>query len=110
MVTITGYERRQGEKGEFFLLQLEGDIEFAYSQKTGLPYATVKKCFIPCTFNERTCQASVGKQMPGSIVKVSVAEYEYTVPETGEIKVLDYQYTYSPTEEAEMEQAVFEES
>lgn len=107
MVTITGYEKRQGETGDFFLLQLQGDVEFAYSKKTGLPYATVKKCGIPCTFDETVCKASIGRQMKGSITKVEVEAYEYTVPETGEVIQLDYRYTYSPEEEATAEQAVF---
>ena len=107
MVTITGYEKREGDKGEFFLLQLQGDVEFAYSKKTGMPYATVKKCSIPSTFNESTCKAIIGKQMKGSIAKVQVESYEYTVPETGEVVELDYRYTYSPEEEATVEQTVF---
>ena len=109
MVTITGYEKRENDKGEFFLLQLEGDVEFAYSKKTGMPYATVKKCSIPCTFDERTCKTSIGKQMKGSITKVQVEQYDYTVPETGEVIQLDYRYTYSPEEEANMEKTVFGE-
>lgn len=99
MVTITGYEKRTGENGDFFLLQLQGDLEFAYSQKTGQPYATAKKCLIPCTFNEVVCQASIGKQMRGSIIKMAVEPYEYTMEETGEVIEMDYRYTYSPQED-----------
>ncbi|ERJ60353.1 hypothetical protein [Sphingobacterium paucimobilis] len=98
MVTITGYEKRTGDNGEFFLLELQGDLEFAYSKKTGQPYATAKKCLIPSTFNEAVCQASIGKQMRGSIIKTSVEPYEYTIEETGEIVTLAYRYTYSPQE------------
>lgn len=100
MVTITGYEKRTGENGDFFLLQLQGDLEFAYSKKTGQPYATSKKCLIPSTFNEVVCKASIGRQMRGSIVKVTVEPYEYTVEETGEVIEVDYRYTYSPQEDA----------
>jgi len=109
MVTITGYEKRESDTGEFFLLQLQGDVEFAFSKKSGRPYATVKKCNIPSTFDENTCKSIIGKQMQGSIVKVQVDAYEYTVPETGEVVELDYQFTYSPEEEATAEQAVFGE-
>lgn len=109
MVTITGYEKRESDKGDFFLLQLQGDVEFAYSKKTGMPYATVKKCSIPSTFDEITCKAIIGKQMKGSIAKVQVEPYEYTVPETGEVLELDYRYTYSPEEDATVEQTVFGE-
>lgn len=99
MVTITGYEKRTGEKGEFFLLELQGDLEFAYSKKTGQPYATAKKCLIPSTFNEIVCKASVGKQMRGAIIKVATEPYEYTIEETGEVIEMNYKYSYSPQED-----------
>lgn len=108
MVTITGYEKRESDKGEFFLLTLQGDVEFTYSQTTGLPYATVKKCNMPSTFDETTCKSLIGRQIQGSIVKIEVEPYEYTVPETGEVKSLDYQYAYSSQEETTAEHAVFE--
>ncbi|TZF85809.1 hypothetical protein FW774_01690 (plasmid) [Pedobacter sp. BS3] len=107
MVTITGYEKRQGEQQEFFLLQLQGDIEIVYSQTTGQPYATVRKTLMSTTFNEATCQALIGKQLPGNITKVSTEPYEYTIPETGEVKTLDYRYQYAPEETQTVEEAVF---
>lgn len=107
MVTITGYEKRESGKGEFFLLNLQGDVEISYSQATGMPYATVKRCTMPSTFDEVTCKALIGRQMRGSVIKVEVEPYEYTVSETGEVKTLDYQYAYSPEEETTVEHAVF---
>ena len=109
MVTITGYEKRDGDKGEFYLLQLQGDMEINFSKKTGLPYATMKKCMIPSTFNEATCRSLIGKQISGSIGKTKTDPYEYTVPETGETITLDFQYTYCPEEVPQMEKAVFED-
>lgn len=53
MVTISSYENRQGTDGkDFFVLILQGDVEFVFSQKTGQPYATVPKCSMPATFDE----------------------------------------------------------
>lgn len=106
MVTITAYEKRTGENGDFFLLQLQGDLEFAYSKKTGLPYATAKKCLIPCTFDEVLCKASIGRQMKGSVKKVSVEPCEYTVEETGEVIQMDFKYSYSPEEEENVAEPV----
>jgi hypothetical protein len=45
------------------------------------------------------CQSSIGKQLRGSIIKMAVEPYEYTVEETGEVIEMDYRYTYSPQEE-----------
>ena len=108
MVTISSYEARQGTDGVFFVLVLQGDVEFVQSQTTGMPYATVKKTTMPSTFDEATCKSLIGKKMPGSIVKMTVDEYEFTIPETKDVVILDYTYVYSPEEHASMEVAVFE--
>jgi|SRR5437588_12417621 len=107
MVTISNYETRQGTDGDFFVLILQGDVEFVTSQKTGLPYAMVPKCSMPATFNEATCKAMIGKQIPGSITKVECEPYEYTIPRTKETVMLDYNYSYSPLENSTPEKAVF---
>lgn len=109
MITITGYEKRESEKGKFFLLQLQGDVEINFSKKTGLPYATMKKCTIPSTLNETACRSLIGKEMAGSISKVKGDPYEYTIAETGEIVTIDYKYIYQPEESNHMEEAVFGE-
>jgi len=108
MVTISSYEKRQGPDGnDFFVLMLQGDVEFVFSQKTGLPYANVAKCSIPAAFDEATCISMVGKQMPGSIQKVQLdTPYEYTIPRTNEVVLLDYNFAYSPLENSTAEEAV----
>jgi hypothetical protein len=109
MVTISGYEERQGTDGKFLVLILQGEVEFVFSQKTGLPYANISKCSMPATFDEATCKAMVGKQMPGSIQKVQLDEpYEYTIPKTKEKVMLDYNFVYSPLENSTAEEAVFD--
>lgn len=111
MVTISSYEVRKGtDKKEFFVLILQGEVEFVFSQKTGLPYAVVPKCSMPATFDEATCRTMVGKQIPGSIQKVECEPYEYTIPRTKEVVMLDYNYSYTPAETATVEKAVFEEA
>src|SRR5690606_34403186 len=96
------------EKGEFYLLQLQGELEVNFSKKTGLPYATMRKCTIPSTFDERICKTLIGKQIRGMIEKVKSEPYDYTIPETGEVISIDYQYSYVPEEVHQMEKAVFE--
>lgn len=111
MVTITGYEKRKGtDKKEFLVLILQGEVEFVYSQKTGLPYATVPKCSMPAAFDEDTCKAMVGKQVSGSIQKVKCEPYDYTIPKTKEVIQLDYNYAYTPLASTTAEQAVFSEA
>ena len=111
MVTISNYETRQGTDGDFFVLILQGDVEFVTSQKTGLPYAMVPKCSMPATFDEATCKSMVGKQIPGSIIKVECELYEYTIPRTKEVVELDYNYSYSPVESTtSIEKAVFQDA
>jgi hypothetical protein len=109
MVTVSNYEKRKGnDDKEFFLLQLQGDIEIVFSQSTGMPYATARKTKISTTFDELTCKGLVGKQLPGTITKVLVDEYEYIIPDTKEVIILDYSYVYSPAEKT-MEEEVFEQ-
>ena len=102
MVTISSFETRQGTDGkEFNVLILQGDVEFVFSQKTGLPYATVPKCSMPATFDANICATMVGKQIPGSIQKVECEPYEYEIPRTKEVVMLEYNYVYSPLESNE---------
>ncbi|MBV4357708.1 hypothetical protein [Pinibacter aurantiacus] len=97
MVTITNYSVRQNSEGKSFVsLELTGDIELIQSSITGRFYATAKKCQIPSTFPEEVAKTIIGKQMPGRIERVECEPYEYTVKETGEVKLLTHSYTYVP--------------
>lgn len=95
MVTIINFKERIKEDGtSFFVLELQGGIELAQSQKTGQFYATAKNAYIPSTFDESICKALIGTQMQGSIEKVECEPFEYTVQETGEIIILSHRYQY----------------
>ena len=95
MVTIINFKERIKEDGtSFFVLELQGGIELAQSQKTGQFYATAKKAYIPSTFDESICKALIGTQMQGSIEKVECEPFEYTVQKTGEIIILSHRYQY----------------
>lgn len=65
------------------------------SQTTGQFYATSKKASITSTFDEVTCQALIGTQMQGSIIKQEYNPYEYTVKDTGEVILLHHRFVYS---------------
>lgn len=99
MVTITRWKKNENSKGkEFFSLELSGEVEMAVSASSGKIFATVRKTFMACTFDETICKTLIGKQMPGSIQKVESEPYEYTVPSTGETILLDYRYEYTSVE------------
>lgn len=98
MVTITDYKRNENsEQKEFFSLQVQGGIEPVQS-KTGSFYLTARSCWISTTFAEEMCKTLLGTKMPGHVGKVQCEPYEYTVKETGEEIILDYQWRYLPEE------------
>lgn len=101
MVTVTGFHERQAEDGRpFFALEVQGGIEMAKSQTTGMYYATARKAQISSTFTEDVCRSLIGKELPGSVIKEACAPYEYTIKETGEVISLNHRYQYLPEEVA----------
>lgn len=97
MVRIINYKQREREDGTtFFLLELQGGVEMVLSKETGQYYATAKKAFITSTFDEVTCQALIGSEMNGNVIKKEVEPYTYVVKETGEELVLTHRWVYVP--------------
>jgi len=97
MVRIIGYRERENEEGEsFFLLELQGGIEMVLSQTTNRYYATAKRAFISSTFDENTCEALIGTEMPGEIAKEECEPYQYMIKETGEEITLAHRWVYLP--------------
>ncbi|QSB27682.1 hypothetical protein [Flavobacterium sp. CLA17] len=105
MVTIINFKERQTEEGKvFFVLEAQGGIEMIQSKVTGNFYATAKKAFIPATFDEVTCKALIGTQMPGQIIKEQCDPYEYINKESGEVIMMYHRYVYAQ-EELEVKRA-----
>lgn len=103
LVKVKNYHVRKSENGEpYITLELEGDVAFVQSQNTGRFYATTKRCFMFAAIDEPTARALVGTQLPGTIVRVPVEPYEYTVPDTGEVRTLNYSYQFRPEESVEL--------
>src|SRR5690606_16708985 len=97
MVTIRNYQLHVNAEGKLFVsLELIGDAEIIQSKETGKFYATVKRCFIPSTFDERTAKLMLGKEIAGNIVRKECTAYDYKVPSTGELISLTHQYEYVP--------------
>lgn len=98
MVTVKNYHVREGEQGSYVSLELMGNLELVQSSNTGRFYATTRRCFISSTVDEEVAKMLVGQQIEGKIARVQCEEYEYTVPETGEVITLAYRWDYQPEE------------
>ena len=95
MVRIVNYQKRTTEEGkDFFTLELQGGVQMVKSQETGKFYITAKKASISSTFDELTCKALIGTELPGDIQKVNCKPYEYTNKDTGEVIELSHRYEY----------------
>ena len=104
MLKIIGYKQRQNENGEIFnALLVQGGVEMVKSENTGQFYATARKSSMISTFDEATCKALVGTDLPGSIKKENCAPYEYTIKTTGEVIQLKHKYVYYPEVKDESE-------
>ena len=99
MVTITDYKNCISQNGrEFFALTLQGEVTVATSE-SGNFYLTANKALMPTSFNEKVCQALIGKTLSGSIQKVPCEPYEFQ-RDTGETVTVNHRYQYSPKEES----------
>lgn len=98
IVDFKTYERQDGS--EFNVLIVQGGIEAVKSKETGKTYFTARKTSVPSTFDAVTCESLIGSDFGGSIKKVEVEPYEYTVPSTGEIITLTHSYQYVSEEES----------
>ena len=93
-VKIVDFKIRQSLDGKpFFALVLQGGIEMVKSA-AGNTYLTAKTASMPTTFNEITCKALVGSEMPGTIKRVECEPYNFTIEETGEVIRLTHKYEY----------------
>jgi len=104
-VTVIDYKKREKEGQEFFLLVLQGQPEIVKSQ-SGKSYMTARRASLSTTFNEETCKDLIGTKFPGGIKKIQCDAYEFTLPDSGEVIKLDFQYLYSEVSES-LEESVF---
>lgn len=101
MTTVISYSLKENKEGKQFVnLELAGDLTMVQSTETGRYYATKKKCFISSTFDEETAKSVIGTQIPGTIQKVDVEEYEYEIPVTGEVITLSHSWEFIPEGQA----------
>ena len=95
MITVINYKQRKTEEGtNFYVLEVQSGIEVVKSLMSSKYYATAKRCFIPSTFDERTCKSLIGTEIEGKIVKEECEPYKYVIKETGEVIELNHRYVY----------------
>jgi hypothetical protein len=101
MVRIVNYLKRTTDEGkDFFILEIQGGVEMVKSKETGKFYVTARKASIASTFDELTCKALIGTEMPGNVVKVECEPFEYMIKDTGEFITLHHRFEYSDEEKA----------
>lgn len=97
MVSIVNYYERENKEGNsFFVLEVTGGIEMILSKTTDRYYATSKRAFLPCTFNEQTCKTLLGTQLSGTIEKQACEPYLHYVKETDEEVELNHRWVFVP--------------
>lgn len=97
MVTIVDYSVRENKEGKSFVtLKIQGDLVMVQSTQTGHFYATAKSCTITSTFTEEAAKALLGRQIPGGIERVDCEQYDYVIPDTGEVIQLTHRYEFYP--------------
>jgi hypothetical protein len=108
MVTVVDYALRTTIAGRsYFVLILQGGIELVKSSVSDRHYATAMKCSMPTTFEEYTCKAMIGKELPGSIVKTKCDSFQVLNKKTGELVQFNHRYEYAP-DSASPEKGIFE--
>ena len=89
MVQIIAFEKKENSrtKESYSVLVLQGDPEVLISKSSGRPYISAKKTTIPCALEENQAQALIGKELPGSIERVSCAPFEVKLATGKKVKV-----------------------
>ena len=100
-VTDVAVRKASGSERTFVVLMLSGGLEIVTSQATGKQYATIRKCSLPCTFEEPLARTLIGTELPGSIVRVPCEPYAYTSTSTGEVMMLNFTYGYQETPQSQ---------
>jgi len=96
MVTIIGVDERVGENGTFNVIVLQGKIEVAKSQVSGMPYLTARKTSVPFTFSVEQAKSLIGTELPGEIERYECMEYEFKLPGTKKKLKLNHKFRYDP--------------
>jgi hypothetical protein len=100
MVQIIGFEKKQSKtKESYAVLILQGEPEIMISKSSGRPYVSARKTTIPCALEENQARALLGKELPGTIERVSVTPFQLTLASGKKVKISSA-FQYMPPEMA----------
>jgi hypothetical protein len=99
MVQIIAFEKKENTrtKQNYSVLVLQGEPEVLISKSSGRPYISARKTTIPCALEENQAQALIGKELPGSIERVSCTPFEVKLA-TGKKVKISTAYQFLPSE------------
>ena len=88
MVQIIGFEKKQSKtNASYSVLILQGEPEIMISKTSGRPYVSARKTTIPCALEDNQAQALIGKELPGSIERVSCTPFEVKLATGKKVKI-----------------------
>jgi UDP-N-acetylglucosamine transferase subunit ALG13 len=99
MVQIIAFEKKENSrtKESYSVLVLQGDPEVLISKTSKRPYIACRKTTIPCALEENQAQALIGKELRGSIERVSCTPFEVKLA-TGKKAKISSVYQFLPAE------------
>jgi hypothetical protein len=99
MVQIIAFQKKENSrtKESYSVLVLQGEPEVLISKTSGRPYISARKTTIPCALEENQAQALLGKELPGTIERVSVTPFQLTLASGKKVKISSA-FQYMPPE------------
>lgn len=99
MVQIIAFQKKENSrtKETYSVLVLQGEPEVLISKTSQRPYIACRKTTIPCALEENQAQALIGKELPGSIERVSCTPFEVKLA-TGKKVKISTAYQFLPSE------------
>jgi UDP-N-acetylglucosamine transferase subunit ALG13 len=107
MVQIIAFEKKENSrtKETYSVLVLQGDPEVLISKTSKRPYIACRRTTVPCALDENQAQALIGKELPGSIERVSCAPFKLKLATGKEIKI-STAFQYLPPESVSEKEVV----
>ena len=89
MGQIIAFEKKENArtKQNYSVLVLQSEPEVMISKSSGRPYISVRRTSIPCALEENQAQALIGKELPGSIERVSCTPFEVKLANGKKVKI-----------------------
>jgi hypothetical protein len=89
MVQIVAFQKKENSrtKESYSVLVLQGDPEVLISKTSKRPYIACRRTTVPCALEDNQAQALIGKELPGSIERVSCTLFEVKLATGKKVKI-----------------------